>query len=155
MVVARANLLLLPAAFWGLLLAHVLVCAWASARNLAWRGVFSGLILVGLALPAIGSYLFQQELRPSNLQWMCRNALILYDVVGEATVPAARRAAVQEQLDSFGISGVDDLSGRWRTLERMAQAEDRYGVNAQQEPFVPRFEFLPQYQLHPRCEPPR
>jgi hypothetical protein len=155
MIVARANLLLLPAAFWGLLLAHILTRAWASARNLLWRGAIGGLILLGLALLAIGSYLFQQELRPNNLQWMCRNALILYDVVGEATVPVARRAAVQEQLDAFGISGVDDLSDRWRTMERMAQAEGRYGMNAQQEPFIPRFEFLPQFRLHPRCEPPR
>ena len=155
MVVARANLLLLPAAFWGLLLANVLACAWSRARHLLWRGVISGLILVGVALPALGSYLFQQELRPSNLQWMCRNALILYDVVGEASVPAARRAAVQEQLDSFGISGAEELGGRWRALERVAQAEGRYGVNAQQEPFIPRFEFLPQFRLHPRCEPPR
>jgi len=113
------------------------------------------MIALGLALPAVSSYLFQRELRPANLQWMCRNALIIYNIGGNANVPAARSAAVQLQLDAFGISGPDDLSPRWRLLERRAQAEGRYGVGADQEPFIPRFEFMPQYELHPRCEPPK
>jgi hypothetical protein len=155
LVVARTNLLLLPAAFWGQLVAHVLVELWRSPRLQSFRILSGALTLFALAAPAFGSFAFQQELRPNNLNWMCRNADLLYGVVGNATIPAARRESVQLALANFGITDLDSFKTSWRALDRKAQAEGRFGVNLQGLPFIPRFEFLPQFGLHPYCEPPR
>ena len=155
LVVARANLLLLPVAFWGLLAAHVIGQLWRRRPSMRWRAFSCAMIIVGLGVPSNGSFMFQQELRTNNLVWMCRNALLLYGVAGPATVPAARRASVQPLLTAYGISDLSDFKERWPSMERKALSEGRIGVNVAGLPFVPRFQFLEQLGLHPRCEPPR
>jgi hypothetical protein len=113
------------------------------------------MIVVGLGVPGYGSFLFQQELRPNNLVWMCRNATLLYGVAGPVTIPEVRRQSVQQDLAAYGIFDLAAFKERWPSMERKALAEGRIGVNAAGLPFVPRFQFLEQYGLHPRCEPPR
>lgn len=155
LVVARTNLLLLPVAFWGLLVAHVLAQYWRQSSAIGPRVFVSGMMLFALAAPAYGSLLFEQEMGPNNLTWMCRNAMLLYGVSGPVTIPPARRASVQQELTAYGMSDLSDFEARWPSMERKALADGRYGVNAQGLPFIPRFEFLPQFQIHPRCEPPK
>ncbi len=154
MVFARANLLLLPVAFWGVLVAGVLVEMWRSWSRPILRSLAAGMIIFGLAAPALASFAFERELRPNNLNWMCRNANLLYGVMGDATIAPSVRAAVQADLSTYGIDNLTDFEGRFPTLERKAEADGRYGFNAQGLPYIPRFEFLPQYGLHPHCEPP-
>lgn len=154
MVVARANLFLVPTAFWGLLLAQVLTSAWTHARRVSWRVVIVGLMLMGVVLPAFVDGLVQQELRPNNLQWMCRNALIVYNPEVVGVLPPERVAAVQEELERFGITGPDHLGRRWRALEQQARRDGRFGIGQDEQPFIPAFELLPHFRLHPRCEPP-
>jgi hypothetical protein len=155
MAVARANLLLLPVVFWGILLAHVLARAYSRTRTAIWRFILCAMALGGLVVPAASSFWLQQEFNPANLDLMCRNALFIYDLYGEPTIPPARRSAVQQQLAQYGIGNVDNFVSRWPAMERKAQSDARFGVNDQGTPFLPSLELLPQFRLHPRCEPPR
>lgn len=154
LVVARANLILLSVAFWGLLVAGVLVEAWRNAQAWWLRGLALLMISVALVVPAYGSFAFERELRPANINWMCRNADLLYGVTGNATIPPSVRALVQADLSAFGINSLADFESKLPALERKAQADGRYGFNAQGLSFIPRFQFLPQFGLHPHCEPP-
>ena len=151
---ARANLLLLPVAFWGLLVAKVLTEAWTSPGRPWMRGLVVALTAAALALPAYGTFAFERELRSNNINWMCRNADLLYGVVGNATIDPGVRDSVQADLSAYGIADLGSFQSRLPTLERKAQADSRYGFNEQGLPFLPRFQFLPQRGLHPHCEPP-
>ena len=154
LVVARANLLLFPVAFWGLLVAKVLTEAWKRAGRAWLRGFVVVMTAVALAAPAYASFAFERELRPNNVDWMCRNAALLYGVMGKATVAPDVRASVQWDLSAYGITDLSTFESRLPALERKAHADGRYGFNAQGLPFIPRFQFLPQLGLHPHCEPP-
>jgi len=151
---ARANLLLLPVAFWGLLVAKVLSEAWTNPGRLWMRGLVTALTVAALALPAYGTFAFERELRSNNVNWMCRNADLLYGVMGNATIAPDVRASVQADLSAYGITDPASFQSRLPALERKAQADGRYGFNESGLPFVPRFQFLPQMGLHPHCEPP-
>jgi hypothetical protein len=155
LVVARLNLVLLPVTFWGLLVAHVLAQFWRQWSAVGWRVFASAMILFAVAAPAYGSFLFEREMRPNNLVLMCRNASLLYGLSGPAIIPPARRASVQDQLTTYGITSLADFEASWPSMERRALADGRLGVNAAGLPFIPMFEFLPQFGLHPRCEPPK
>ncbi len=154
LVLARANLLLLPVAFWGLLVAKVLTEAWRSSDKSWLRGLVVVMTVLALAAPAYGTFAFERELRPNNINWMCRNADLLYGVTGNATIAPGVRAAVQADLSAYGITDLSSFESRLPALERKAQADGRYGFNPQGLPFIPRFRFLPQLGLHPHCEPP-
>jgi hypothetical protein len=154
LVLARANLLLLPVAFWGLLVASVLVEAWSNSGRPWLRVPVVGLTLIALAAPAYVTFAFQRELRANNINWECRNAALLYGVMGNATIAPDMRQSVQADLSVYGISDLATFKSRLPALERKAEVDGRYGFNAQGLPFIPRFQFLPQLGLHPRCEPP-
>lgn len=155
MLAPRANVLLLPVTFWGLLVAHVLAQFWRQSPAVARRVFASGMIFFALVVPAYASLAFQQEMRPNNLAMMCRNATLLYGLSGPVTIPPARRVSVQEQLTTFGISDLANFKADWPIMERKALAGTHFGVNSQDLPFIPLFQFLPQFQLQPRCEPPK
>jgi hypothetical protein len=153
MVVARVNVLLLPATFWGFLVAKVLAEFWTQFHAPIWRVLSSGMILFALAAPAYGSFIFEQDIRVNSLDWMASSAKLLYGLTGHVTIPPARREAVQQELQMYGISDVGIFNVRWQRMNREALAEGRFGVNPQGLPFLPRFNFMPAFEVHPCCTP--
>jgi hypothetical protein len=154
MVVARVNVLLLPATFWGFLVAVILTQFWDRFRAPAARVLAGGMVLFALAAPAYGSYVFQQDLRPNSLEWMATSAKLLYGVSGNATIPPERREAFQRQLSEYGISDLADFNVVWQRMNRAALAEGRLGPNSHGLPFLPRFNFMPALEVSPCCELP-
>jgi hypothetical protein len=85
---------------------------------------------------------------------ICRNALFIYDLYGKPTIPFVRRSAMQEELARYRMGSADDFVNRWPAIERKARADGHIGVGEVGAAFLPSIEFLPQFRLHPRCEPP-
>lgn len=148
---ARANLLLLGVMFWGFLVAGVLSGLWQRPGPPALRFLAVGMTIFALAAPAYASLRFMQEQRPDNLDWMCEQALVVY--TPQASIPEARRKEVQRQLQTYGISSGSDSMTELSLLQLEARRNGRYSPNPGGLPFIPRFDFMPNFPVEWRCLP--
>jgi hypothetical protein len=151
MVTARANLLLLPVTFWGLLVATALAGFLHQSLTLAPRTCAVALTVLAVAAPAYASFLFQQEQQPGNLAWVCGNEEFIYGDWSHATIPEVRRESVQTELSAYGISSSQHFETLWRGLIRQARGKGRIGANQQGLTFIPRFDFMPLYAQEWNC----
>jgi hypothetical protein len=139
----RANLLLVPVTFWGLIITTVLVSIWRLSRATAVRSLVIVMTLFALAVPAYGSLVFARDLRVNNLTVICYNAGLEY--LPAATIPEARRKIVQDQLRAYGIHRKASLRTQFPKLVSDAVLGGRFGADQTNLPFVPRFNFLPTF----------
>ncbi len=153
LVMARANLLLLPVTFWGFLAATVLADFWRRSTTATLRAFALGMIIFALAASAYGSIVFESEQRENNLTWVCATTESIYGSVAAIgpTIPEARRVQVTQQLNQLRIFSLSDYNTQWPMLIERAMHRGRFGLSPGDLPFIPRFDFIPEYPSQWHC----
>jgi hypothetical protein len=137
---SRLNLLLMPAVFWGLCVATILVEFAKHSAAARWCAIaIACLVLAGSAW---GSATFQAERNPASIDWICGQSLWAYGDTSNATIPAVRREFLEAQLHRFGVDSLGDLYAYLLDMLQAAHDAKRYGPIDQSGPFIPYFPFL-------------
>jgi len=114
---ARANLVILPAMFYGFFLGVVATGAARWGRGARVAVAIVSILAVGGAVRA--SRLEQQDLHPMSAGQIARDWTFISGRLGEATIPAVRREVLEPKLAAFGLldPAVDINAWRRSVLE--------------------------------------
>ena len=135
-VLARPNVLILPAACYGMFLGEVFVGLARLRRALVPIASIVAIIAVGFAVQA--SRLEQLSLHPQSALQIAHEWEFVAGPYSGATIPATRREAIQARLTELGLASTGDVARFSATL----LDQKRIGYQADGGPFVPERPFL-------------
>jgi hypothetical protein len=95
------------------------------------------------------TYRFQEDMRINSLDWMATSAKLLFSNNERVTIPPARREAVEQALRTYDIFDAASFTASWSRMNRQAIANGRFGPNPEGLPFLPRFNFMPAFEVRP------
>jgi len=115
---ARANLMILPAMFYGFFLGVVVTAV-------AKRGRYARVVVAIVSLLAVGgavraSRLEQRDLHPMSAGQIARDWMFISGRLGEATIPAVRRRVLEPKLAAIGLLEPTVDINAWRESVREA-----------------------------------